>query len=99
MTNPDDPAFRIDITTTSVPKTINATREEFEKSLQDIRDMHNGLTKREWFAGMAMQGFLSSDHWVKLWPKEHYNWAGISEVALSVADHLIAELNKTEEKK
>jgi hypothetical protein len=46
-----------------------------------------GLTKREYFAAMAMQGILASDG----------RWSIDKEVALFAvhqADHLIEELNK-----
>jgi hypothetical protein len=47
-----------------------------------------GLTKREYFAAMAMQGILSNQHGYFL---EHDK---LSEYALSCADALIVELNK-----
>ena len=45
-----------------------------------------GLTKREYFAAMAVQGLLA--HGVK-----HIN---IAQMAVSEADNLINELNKTQ---
>jgi hypothetical protein len=50
---------------------------------------HRGLTKREYFAGMAMQGMTSNcykDH-----PDQH-----IAESSVLLADALIEALNKTE---
>lgn len=50
---------------------------------------HRGLTKREYFAGMAMQGMTSKcykDH-----PDQH-----IAESSVLLADALIEALNKTE---
>jgi len=48
----------------------------------------DGLTKREYFAAMAMQGLLSTEQGYHL--HEHK----LSEYALSYADSLINELNK-----
>lgn len=49
-----------------------------------------GLTKREYFAAMAMQGFLSmpSDR------AEQYNEFDIFTLSVKAANALIAELNK-----
>jgi len=45
-----------------------------------------GLTKREYFASMAMQGYLSF--------AGGYNKQGIAERSVDAADELIKELNK-----
>lgn len=49
-----------------------------------------GLTKREWFAAMAMQGLLS-------WGPDAYDceYEKVARVAVHHADALIAELNRT----
>ena len=47
-----------------------------------------GLTKREYFAAMAMQGFCADSS---------YTVSNIAMTATKVADALIDELNKTEE--
>ena len=52
------------------------------------RALAHGLTKREYFAGLAMQG-----------PRAHYGWAAdmspeIARVAVLDADALLAELAK-----
>ena len=44
---------------------------------------HNGLTKREWFAGMAMQGMLS---------RASYSIENMVERSIECADALIEEL-------
>ena len=53
---------------------------------------HQGLTKREHFAAIAMQGWLARcstvPHTYKLDPSD------IAEVAVSMADALLKELNK-----
>lgn len=47
-----------------------------------------GLTKREYFAAIALQGLLASD------TTNHDKWTDIAESAVLSADALIAELNK-----
>lgn len=60
---------------------------------------HSGLTKREYFAAMAMQGvvtgmFTSLDPVILKQAKPGF----YSELALSIADSLIDKLEKEEEK-
>lgn len=59
--------------------------DSIHNSEQGVQD---GLTKREYFAAMAMQGMLSNQHGYFL---EHNK---LSKYALSYADSLINELNK-----
>lgn len=62
----------------------------------------DGLTKREWFAGMAMQGILSG---IDYFSASKFRWEGESKVmtlgklAVEFADDLINALNESEEKK
>ena len=51
-----------------------------------------GLTKREHFAGLAMQGVLSSDANLEMSPKE------IATISVEQADVLLAELEKDRSK-
>ena len=44
----------------------------------------NGLTKREYFAAIAMQGILAN----------HLEYDDVAKTALALADGLIEELNK-----
>lgn len=86
MTNPNDPAFG------------HTAVEMVESALQscgDPREIHyRGLTKREYFAVVAMQGILSNSYiWenaalLKLTNEVTTSWA------IKFADSLIAELNK-----
>ena len=48
----------------------------------------SGLTKREYFAAMALQGFTANTHSIKWLPEE------IAKDAVTHADALIAELAK-----
>ena len=73
MTNPNDPAF---------VKTAEACDDGFHSAV-----VRSGLTKREYFAAMAMQGLLRSNYGVI----EHA--IGASD-AMKCADALIKELNK-----
>jgi hypothetical protein len=72
-TQPNDQAF-------ATPPNFSS---EFGLCPQEI-----GLTKREYFAAMAMQGLLTTQQGYHL--HEHK----LSEYALSYADSLINELNK-----
>lgn len=54
-----------------------------------FKHMHPGLTKREHFAGLAMQGLLSG-------PDMNVEPQIVAKVSVRFADALIAELAKTE---
>jgi hypothetical protein len=73
MTNANDPAF---------PQTTNGS------NLTDAL-IPAGLSKREWFAGLAMQGFVTS-----LGSSLTTTHEMIAEWSVDVADKLIAELAK-----
>lgn len=45
----------------------------------------NGLTKREWFAGMALQGFLAANQDIQPAPGR------TAEIAFKYADAMLAE--------
>lgn len=53
-----------------------------------------GLTKREYFAALALQGIVSSNEMMGKSLNEHYSRT--SQMAISYADALINELNKDE---
>lgn len=59
-------------------------------------ELEGGLTKREYFAAMAMQGLLanSGDEVPKVGSMVGWNFESIAAHAICVADNLIAELNK-----
>jgi len=54
--------------------------------------LREGLTKREYFAGLAMQGVLSHNSKYSPTPNQA---ADIATYAVQIADALLEELNKT----
>ena len=66
----------------------------------DIEKQEWGLTKREWFAGLAMQGILAAPECVLSEAKDIASIHGVdrevilAHLAALQADALIAELNK-----
>lgn len=73
-TNPNDP---------STP--CKVTRYSGHPFLGDTTSFSSGLTKREYFAVMAMRGMADNDECAE----------EIAANAVKIADALIAELNKT----
>ncbi len=57
---------------------------------------HNGLTIRQQFAAMAMQGLVSSTKWEHS-PMGNIYLSSTAKHAVELADALIAELNKESE--
>ena len=51
----------------------------------------NGLTKREHFAAMAMQGYISDEAWSR---KPGMGMAKLATLSVEAADALLAELEK-----
>lgn len=78
MTNPNDPAFPPDLT--GIP----------EGSIFDYLASQKGLTKREYFAAMAMQG-ITAYHEAVLRTETSTQ---LASRAIALADALIVELNK-----
>jgi hypothetical protein len=70
MTNPNDSAF---------------SKSGFYDPYNSYVSGEEGLTKREYFAAMAMQGILNS---------EFLDIKRFAKLAVEAADALIAELNK-----
>lgn len=54
--------------------------------------VQKGLTKREYFAGLAMQGLLSNPEWLKI----HLHSPTTQRQAVIYADALLKELEKSE---
>jgi hypothetical protein len=63
---------------------------------------NKGLTKREYFAGLAMQGVMASLTAMRVSGNSTLNFAGADEdvarEAVSIADALLKELDKTRSK-
>ncbi len=78
----DEPAF---------PKTKSQTGKAFWSDDQYVKRVYSvgGLTKREYFAGLAMQGMVARG--------KGYDKNVFVESAIEIADALIAELSKDEE--
>jgi hypothetical protein len=55
-----------------------------------VNEFNHGLTKREYFAAMAMKGLASSYHALKL---ESVRWQ--ARKSIEMADELIKALNET----
>jgi hypothetical protein len=53
---------------------------------EDGSGSYNGLTKREFFAGLAMQGILSNE-------KNHATNSHLVYVSIAIADELLKQLN------
>jgi hypothetical protein len=56
--------------------------------------LQSGLTKREYFAGIAMQGILSSN--TERLALGRIDIKGYAEMSIMAADALLAELDKNE---
>lgn len=78
MTNPND--------------TINPQLTYEQRGGDTYQYTDGGLTKREYFAAMAMQGMLSNDAFVDSDNDISIAWIGVA--SRRFADALIAELNK-----
>lgn len=57
---------------------------------ESVRNSAQGLTKREYFAGLAMQGLRACAH-----PQAPTTSDEIADLAVADADALIAELERT----
>jgi len=58
----------------------------------EIGNLKGGLTKREYFAAMAMQGLLCNYQVHEDYVNNKYPY--VADKAVAMADHLIQELNK-----
>lgn len=93
-TNPNDTIHPCTLKQTGVDDFKLASLEDHRQGLHLKPNI--GLSKREYFAGLAMQGIISSD-----WGKKRINATEsiimldqVSEAAVKAADALINELNK-----
>lgn len=78
----------------------NGNEPAFARPESGFTDGSTGLTKREWFAGMAMQGLLADASRVTCEPESEADksaiFSGLAEYSLRAADALLAELAKAE---
>lgn len=72
-------------------KIANKDKPAFPNKLYDNRTM-NGMTKREYFAGLAMQAILSSSNYD---PPRRKRFGGMAQDAVDAADALIEQLDLT----
>jgi hypothetical protein len=75
MNNKNQPAF---------------TKSAFYHPAWGVDHPHEGLTKREYFAGVALQGIMSHPHISKLSNKQ------FAILSVELADALLEQLDKTE---
>lgn len=87
MTNPESPAFPLD------PEQVK-NRLEF-----DLRTPFYGLTKREWFAGMALMGTCANPDISQAAAHAGLDVDGrracYADGAVAMADAIIAKLNES----
>jgi len=68
----------------------NSNLPAFPVELTNDDNIHvEGLSKREWFAGMAMQGLMANEQNA---PVTDYEYA--AKACIKMADALLAELDK-----
>jgi len=70
---------------------INET-EFFEYELPDRQRQYSGLTKREYFAGLALQGFCSNQEFMSNLGKIEL----ISRFCIEIAEELLKQLEENE---
>lgn len=83
--NGDKPAFQ----------TPHVWAERWEM-IDKIKESDGGLTKREYFAGLAMQGLCANGSWLQKATEHSTDVPGaVADAARDIADALLAELEKT----
>ncbi|MEM1280901.1 MAG: hypothetical protein AAGG53_12990 [Cyanobacteria bacterium P01_H01_bin.152] len=72
-------------------------RQKIDESAFPLADhgefLSRGLTKREWFAAMVLQGIVSNNH---MYSDQPYDVRDIARSAVSHADALLNELNRSD---
>lgn len=92
-TNPEESAYPSEQRQWAIPKGYFEKYPELAKELQEIVFQSQGLSKRELFASMAMQGL----HAMYSNPNANimtYSQRACAQQAIIMADALINELNK-----
>lgn len=91
MKNADMPANPARVLDPDIATALKENRGDLGLSLQKVREMASlapGLTKREYFAAMAMQGFLAC-------PDVSATKRHIAIASVTCADELLAALEET----
>lgn len=89
MLNPNDPAFPFEGCTSLIDRELlNQVGPENAAKIATISKRYDGLTKREYFAAIAMQGMIAGSQGL------HITVEQFASQSLKLADALIAELNK-----
>jgi len=74
----------------------NKDKTAFPLSDNAFSNEYMGLTKREYFAGLAMQGILSNEYITKIMEGDKYNpTADTAKMTILFADELLTQLNTT----
>ena len=55
-----------------------------------VVEEQNGVSRRQWYAGMAMQGLLASEHENYEYKKDSVGLMALAETSFRVADAMIA---------
>lgn len=84
--NPNDPAFPVKAFRVVIPKPLMTAKLAI--GMKEIEETIPGLTKREYFAAVALQALLGEQEYHK-WSRKQY-----AIEAVACADALIAELSK-----
>ncbi len=74
----------------------NSDLPAFPKTTPDGDPPQKGLTKREYFSGLAMQGLLSNPEWMKEHKGQKYIMENtiIAEIAIKTADEFLKQLDQ-----
>ncbi len=85
MSNAEQPAFP----TQEIPQPENSDGT----CHQQWQPLEPGLTKRQWFAGMAMQGMLANERWMEriIENVSGTAWPHIKNLAFDMADAMLKE--------
>lgn len=84
MTTPHDDGGPI------APSMITRQRVSPDTISESRMDVEGGLTIRDWFAGMALQGWLASWPESGTHPISNNNGSTVAELSYSMADAMIA---------
>ncbi len=93
MTNPTDPAFPQKEPIAFTTKQLHEKYPEISSAIGVSTQIAKGLSKREYFAGLALQGIIASPRNLAL-RKDETSDACIVRLSIAYSDALIKELSK-----